>query len=264
MADAVIGNLVAQNYLHDIFLSELSDGGCIYNLGVSIGTVIDNNLCHNSDSYNYGGWLLYLDEGSSNVSVTNNIAFSSKDASFHQHYGFQNVISNNIFAFPSSLYCNETTPGSICDNSAIRSSQHPVSSHDAGVNSSFSFIGNIVLHGAPNIAAAPWVVNNTQIVHTYGPTLGVANFTYERNLYWSNALASPTTELVFGASGDPQSFAQWQAVGKDVAGVIADPLFANASAFNFTLLPGSPALALGFQQIDMSNVGPRSGPYRHL
>jgi hypothetical protein len=39
--------------------------------------------------------------------------------------------------------------------------------------------------------------------------------------------------------------------------VIADPLFVNAGNFDFRLKPNSPALAAGFQQIDMSTVGPR-------
>jgi len=39
---------------------------------------------------------------------------------------------------------------------------------------------------------------------------------------------------------------------------VPGPQFADAAALNFTLLPGSPALALGFQQIDTSTVGPRA------
>ena len=48
---------------------------------------------------------------------------------------------------------------------------------------------------------------------------------------------------------------------RDQTSVIADPLFADAANFNFTLKEGSPALALGFQQIDMSDVGIRV-PFR--
>jgi hypothetical protein len=48
---------------------------------------------------------------------------------------------------------------------------------------------------------------------------------------------------------------------KDTAAAVADPLFADAKGLNFTLLPGSPALAMGFQPIDMSDVGPRA-PFR--
>jgi len=203
------GNLVSYNLLHDIFQGELSDGGCVYNLGRSPGTVIDHNVCHTSNPFAYGGWGLYTDEGSSNVTLSNNIVFSTKDASFHQvratlavparsharmgavrprcascalashphartrphaapsthsqHYGTDNVIENNIFAFGSSLECVGEASNGDCDVSAIKSSQHPVAQHDAGVNSSFTFRRNIVLLGAQEPAAAPFAVNTTHI-----------------------------------------------------------------------------------------------------
>ena len=42
----------------------------------------------------------------------------------------------------------------------------------------------------------------------------------------------------------------------------ADPLFVNPEQGDFTLRSESPALALGFQPIDLSQVGPRvkTGP----
>ena len=54
-ADADGSQLVGWNHIHDIFQSELSDGGCVYNLGRSPGTQIVNNLCHDVESYGYGG-----------------------------------------------------------------------------------------------------------------------------------------------------------------------------------------------------------------
>ncbi len=262
MATSDAGNLVSYNLLHDIFQGELSDGGCIYNLGRSPGTVIDHNLCHSSYSYAYGGWGLYTDEGSSNVTLSNNVVFSTKDASFHQHYGTDNLIVNNIFAFGSSLPCSGEATNGDCDVSAIKSSQHPVAQHDAGVNSSFTFRRNIVLLGAAEPAAAPWAVNTTHLFRTYGPTLGVANMTFESNLYWHNMLQDPASQLVFGASGDPLPFVGWQALGKDAGARVADPLFVDANGLDFSLRPDSPALAMGFEPIDLSTVGVRGGAYR--
>ena len=36
-----------------------------------------------------------------------------------------------------------------------------------------------------------------------------------------------------------------------------DPLFVNAKKYDFHLRPDSPALKLGFKDIDLSTVGPR-------
>lgn len=55
-ADSDGNTTVSFNHIHDIFQGVLSDGGCIYNLGRSPGTDIDNNLCHDVVSYGYGGW----------------------------------------------------------------------------------------------------------------------------------------------------------------------------------------------------------------
>lgn len=55
------------------------------------------------------------------------------------------------------------------------------------------------------------------------------------------------------------TWSQWQASGQDLHGHVADPLFADPANGNFTLLPSSPAFAMGIQQIDLAfGVGPRS------
>jgi hypothetical protein len=68
----------------------------------------------------------------------------------------------------------------------------------------------------------------------------------------------PQRSSSFGPDGDPLTFARWVALGKDAESVAQDPEFADAAALNLSLLPGSPALALGFQQIDTLTVGPRA------
>lgn len=92
-------NLIAFNHVHSLGQQMLSDMGGIYTLGVQPGTLIRNNLIHDITTFTYGAWGIYLDEGSSNILVEDNVVYHCQSAGFHQHYGRDNVIRNNIFAF---------------------------------------------------------------------------------------------------------------------------------------------------------------------
>lgn len=56
---------------------------------------------------------------------------------------------------------------------------------------------------------------------------------------------------------DDCTLARWRQTGQDLNSVIADPRFTDPDNGDFSLLPDSPALKLGFQPIDTSTVGPR-------
>ena len=71
--------------------------GCVYTLGHQPNSRVLNNYCHDVQSYNYGGWAYYTDEGSRGLLFESNVAYRTKCAGHHQHYGTDNVLRNNLY-----------------------------------------------------------------------------------------------------------------------------------------------------------------------
>lgn len=75
----------------------LSDMAGIYTLGLHTGSVIRNNLWHDIAGLRYGGWGIYFDEGTTRMLAENNLVMRTTHGGFHQHYGKENLVRNNIF-----------------------------------------------------------------------------------------------------------------------------------------------------------------------
>jgi len=92
------GNVIEWNHIHDLGKEVLSDMGGIYLLGHAAGTRLRYNHIHDIGCRIYGGWCIYLDEGSTDVLVESNLCYRANRHALNQHYGRNNTVCNNILA----------------------------------------------------------------------------------------------------------------------------------------------------------------------
>jgi len=103
------GNLIEYNHIHDVGRGRLSDLGGIYTLGVSPGTRIRHNVIHDvrHAPNGYGATGIYLDEGSSDILIENNLVYNVSNGYWCDRRDdiFRNNIVANCVTFSGRCGC---------------------------------------------------------------------------------------------------------------------------------------------------------------
>lgn len=230
------GIKIKDNLICDIGQGWLSDMGGIYTLGNQPGTVISGNVIRNvaADTHEggYGGWGIYLDEGSQNIVAEKNLVFDCGSQGFHQHYGENNLIRNNIFAL--------NREGQL--RSSFAHGDRQTGYADERTHNEFSLESNITL--SDDTAIFSLIENH--------------DFTDKNNIYYDlkngkNAFSDtnegnkPLNRVYSGGM---------KLLGLGNGAVYEDPGFKDPENFDFTLPDNSEALAkIGFEKWDYSAAG---------
>ncbi len=163
----------------------------------------------------YGHW-----KGSSHLLIENNVCHDADRQPFHQHYGRENIVRNNIWAFGG-------------EGVAIYSRLEP--------HRGFIWIRNIMVsNGEPIFCLIKILEKEAGRIYS------------DANLF--DAVKG---KPYFEVGGKKLTLKQWQTLGHDINSIVANPKFRNLDKRDFRLPADSPALRLGFIPIDLSKVGPR-------
>lgn len=216
-------NHIDFNRIHHIGQGVLSDMGGVYTLGISDGSTVSGNVIHDVRAYNRsgrGGWGLYNDEGSSNITLENNLVYDVHTGSYHQHYGEKNLIQNNILAFSLEGQLQRT-----------RVEARPA----------FTFRRNVVVWDGGPLLAGSWG----------------RNVALNHNVYWDTSRAPVTFEgktlAEWQASG--QDLGSVVAA----PGFVNAKRFQFALTPT-ALKPGSPLQKIGFRPFDYGKAGVYGDP----
>ena len=209
-------NFIGFNRIHKIGQGVLSDMGGIYTLGVSPGSAEIGNVIFEVRAYEYGGWGIYPDEGSTGWRIASNLVWNCTCVSahsggaFHQHYGATNLLANNIFAFSSGPPMQAT-----------RGENHQ----------SFILEHNLIVSSNAAFFTGPW---------------GKIEFTSR-----SNCFAYLGKPMPLFPNGD---LAVWQQAGHETGSMLTNIEFLGDWP-DVTLPRRSPASAIGFESFDPKAAG---------
>lgn len=227
-------NKIKDNLIYNIGQGWLSDMGGIYTLGIQPGTEISGNVIHNvaadTAQGGYGGWGIYLDEGSSKILVQNNLTYSCGSDGYHLHYGNHNTVKNNIFAMSG--------------NSQIMINDHPERVKEFEGDTVTAYFSNNI-----------YLSEGGVLSYSYGKNKDTY-YTDNNNLFWDLTNGS---KLYFGLdsqkSGLGMTIQDAQKGGYVKNSIIENPNFTNAKKFDFAFKDTSAISKINFTPWNYQQAG---------
>ena len=236
-------NLIAYNHIHHAD-ETAQDTGSMYSWGPGRGNVYDHNLIHDAGNAEFD-WqtAIYLDDATNYFTVTNNIIWGVVGTAYVNSIyakGIGNKIANNIFIVGHGM------------NAAISSlfMEDERADHHEYTRNIFYF------------------ENPDGVIYDFYNWSDDRISVSDHNLFWKPEGElrvagdfKPNDEIrPYGAAHEVpgKTLEEWRrSLGRkyDQHSVVADPLFVDPQNHDYRLKPGSPALAIGFEDIDTTEIG---------
>jgi parallel beta-helix repeat protein len=219
-------NLIASNRVLNTNLETYDTGGIEVTQGEKderSGTEISGNIVGDTVGYScsagkptFLSWGIYLDSFAGGYTVSGNLVYRNRHGGIMFQGGKDNVVINNVFV-----------------------DGHDGQGHIANCEDNQRgciLERNIIAFSNPEAYLFAAGMLPTDIIRS------------DRNLFYCPGVK----EYVTGWNRRPLS--EWQAAGQDAHSVFADPGFVDPAHDDYRLKPGSPAYALGFEDLDLSGV----------
>lgn len=270
-------NIIEYNELRDICLQTFDNGainawgedpwGHVQKDAERSGHIIRHNLVIDVHAWERGEkgslgpcvWMksvregsthgIYLDNFVSNCFVYGNIVVRSGSSGIYLQGGKNNIVENNIVVDVGNL-CHlggwwQTQMGEpsfmtgnrFCRNIYYRSAGDP-----------------LVLYRHISYKDEPLSDALAESDHNLLFSKSGGEFIITEN----TSFLSPELPTLWPAETEPVTLDEWRKEGFETNSVTADPMFVDPDNDDYRLKPGSPALGLGFQPIDVNKIGLRT------
>ncbi len=238
---------IAFNHVHDFGgVDVLSDFGGVYLTTNSdaepatnwLAADVHHNLVARAASYRggYGANGLYSDHGTSGARFHHNVVAGVGGRGVSPHAGLNLSVVNNLFFNVSA----QPWPGGALGDCAVSGPQGHAPGFSAALKNNIVAQpegGSAIFYSVKDALWAP-------------PQSVVAS---DGSVFWAAGAAGVFPDGKGGAT----DLAGWRAAtAQDARSVEADPRVADPANGDFTVLPASPAWALGWEAVDVSTVGP--------